>query len=127
MITEANIRESAMADSVYELQGAAYGVEAERVGVADFPPLRQSLDEVRRSPDCFLVWIEEGSIRGCLSYEVTPPLVTITRLVVRPACFRRGIASALLRDLESRLAPGSLICGFTADLNEPAVRTYEKN
>ncbi len=126
MVAVANIREPLVAEQIHVLQHAAYTVEAQRVGSSDFPPLRETLDTLHRSTDCFLVFMEDGNIIGCLSYEQSGAVFTITRLVVCPQHFRRGIASALLRQLESRLPSGSSICASTAELNEPAIRAYEK-
>ena len=126
MVTVANIREPLVAGQIHVLQRAAYSVEAQRIGSGDFPPLRETLDALRRCTDCFLVFVEDGNFIGCLSYEQAGAIFTITRLVVVPQHFRRGIASALLRRLESRPPLGSVICASTADLNEPAIRAYEK-
>jgi ribosomal protein S18 acetylase RimI-like enzyme len=126
MVTMANIRETQVAAQIHALQRAAYSVEAQRIGCIDFPPLRETLDALRRSTDCFLVFAANGSITGCLSYEWTVGCATITRLLVDPRHFRRGVASALLRALECRLPSGSVVCAVTADLNEPAIRAYEK-
>jgi len=126
MVTMINIQEEAVGTRILDLQRSAYAVEARLIGCGDFPPLREMLDDLRHCTDCFLVFVEKGEIVGCLSYERAGGIFTITRLVVSPRHFRRGIASALLRDLESRLSPGSVICASTADLNEPAIRAYEK-
>jgi len=50
----------------------------------------------------------------------------IPELAVSPRYFRRGVARALLRTLDSRLPVGSVICACTADRNEPAIRAYEQ-
>ena len=126
MVAVADIRKPAVAEQIHVLQHAAYAVEAQRIGSSDFPPLRETLDALRRCTDCFLVFVEDGKIVGCLSYGQSGAIFTITRLVVCPQHFRRGIASALLRQLESRLPSGSVVCASTADLNEPAIRAYEK-
>src|SRR5689334_18120960 len=126
MIRLANIRESAVAAQIHALQQAAYLVEAERIGCANFPPLRETPEVLQRSTDCFLVFIEHDNIIGCLSYESVRTSATITRLVVSPQHFRRGIATALLRALDGRLPVGSAAYASTADSNEPAIRAYEK-
>jgi len=125
MITLANIGDPVVAAQIHALQQAAYSVEAERIGCLDFPPLRETIDALQRSTDCFLVFAERGII-GCLSYESVETRATITRLVVSPQHFRRGIATALLRALDTRLPVGSVARASTADLNEPAIRAYEK-
>jgi ribosomal protein S18 acetylase RimI-like enzyme len=126
MVTLADIRETQVAAQIHALQRAAYSVEAQRIGCSDFPPLRETLDALQRSTDCFLVFAENGSIIGCLSYEWARACATITRLVVSPRHFRRGVASTLLRTLESRLPVGSVVCAVTAELNEAAIRAYER-
>ena len=127
MVTLADIREASVAAPIHALQQAAYSVEAQQIGCLDFPPLRETLEALQRSTDCFLVYAENGTIIGCLSYERAEDCTTITRLVVSPGHFRRGIASALLRALESRLPVGSVVCAWTAERNEPAIRAYEKH
>jgi len=127
VIRLANIRESAVAAQIHALQQAAYLVEAERIGRADFLPLRETIQVLQGSTDRFLVFLVCGSIVGCLSYESVGSNATITRLVVSPQHFRRGIATALLRSLDGRLPIGSSVYASTADSNEPAIRAYEKH
>ncbi len=126
MITVADIQESSVASQVHALQQAAYLVESEQIGCADFPPLHESIQTLQRSTDSFLVFVEAGRIIGALSFEIAGNCVTVTRLVVNPDHFRRGIASALLTALEGRLPAASTLCATTGDLNKPAIRAYEK-
>jgi ribosomal protein S18 acetylase RimI-like enzyme len=126
MVTVANIRDASVAAPVHALQQAAYAVEAQRVGCVDFPPLRESVEALQRSNDCFLIFVQEGRILGALSYECAGSCVTVTRLVVRPTHFRWGIGSALLCALECRLPANTLLCASTSDSNEPAIKAYEK-
>ena len=126
MIILADIREPSVARQIHALLQAAYAVEARRIGCDDFPPLHETVAGLGNCADYFLIYFEAGEIAGCLSYQNDAEGITITRLVVSPPQFRRGIASALLRELERCQPPGTVICGMTADLNEPAVRAYEK-
>jgi ribosomal protein S18 acetylase RimI-like enzyme len=126
MVTLADIRKSSVAAQIHALQRAAYSIEAQRIGCTDFPPLHETLDALQHSTDYFLVFVEHRSIVGCLSYEWAGRYATITRLVVDPRHFRRGIASALLGTLDSRLPVGSAVCAWTAELNEPALKAYER-
>ena len=50
MITEATPTEYSVAAQIHAVAQAAYTLEAERIGCAEFPPLRESLDELRQSP-----------------------------------------------------------------------------
>src|ERR1700722_18687891 len=126
MVLLADITQPAVAAQIHDLQRAAYTVEAQRIGCGDFPPLRETLDVFGRCTDCFLVFITSGKMVGCLSYEQSGTVFTITRLVVSPEHFRKGIASELLRALENRVPPGSVVCAMTAALNEPAIKAYVK-
>src|SRR2546423_13357324 len=126
MVTPADIRDSAVATQIHALQRAAYAIEADRIGCTDFPPLNEAFEMLQSSRDCFVVFVEEERIIGCLSYEWIGVRATITRLVVSPQYFRRGVASALLRILETRLPAGTIVCASTADLNEAAIRVYDK-
>ena len=126
MVILADIREPSVAAPIHALQRAAYAVEAQRIGCTDFPPLRETLDALQHSTDCFLAFVEGGSVVGCLSYEQVGTCVTVNRLVVSPLHFRRGIASALLCALDTRLPVDSVVCAWTADLNESAIKAYEK-
>jgi ribosomal protein S18 acetylase RimI-like enzyme len=125
MVAVANIRDSTVAVQIHELQRAAYAVEARLIGAGEFPPLRESAADLLECRDNFLVFVAEGNILGCLSYESAGMVVTISRLVVNPSHFRRRIATALLQELERRLPTGSVIQASTAELNGPAIKAYE--
>ena len=127
MISLFNIREANIAGQIDALQQAAYAIEAQLIGCRDFPPLRETADDLRRSPDSFLVFMIDGCPVGCLSFHQGEGIVEITRLIVSPRHFRRGIASSLLRTLENRLPTGSVIVATTADLNAPALAAYAKH
>ena len=126
MITEATPAEYSIAAQIHAVAQAAYTLEAERIGCAEFPPLRESLDELRQSSDSFLVFQQSGSIIGALSFDRSTDPVAITRLVVSPAHLRQGIATALLSDLEQRLSPTARLSVSTAQTNTPAVLLYQR-
>ena len=127
MLKVADIRDGAVATEIHAVQQAAYAVEARWIGCRDFPPLRETIAEFQHSRDRFLVFEWEGRIVGALAYERGVDCVTINRLVVSPDHFRRGIASALLATLEDRLTVGTLLRASTAELNQAAIKTYEKH
>ena len=126
MITEATPAEYSVAAQIHAVAQAAYKLEAERIGCAEFPPLRESLDELCQSSDSFLVFQQAGSIIGALSFDRSSDPVAITRLVVSPAHLRQGIATALLSDLEQRLSPTARLSVSTAQTNTPAVILYQR-
>jgi len=126
MISEATPAEYSVAAEIHAVAQAAYALEAERIGFAEFPPLRESLEELRQSSDSFLVFQQSGSIIGGLSYRRGTDTVAITRLVVSPEHLRRGIATALLSELESRVFPIARLTVSTAATNAPAISLYKR-
>ncbi len=126
MITAATPKEHPVAAQIYAVTQAAYALEAEWIGCADFPPMRESLENLRCSSDSFLVFRQSDVIVAALSYECCAEDVVITRLVVRPTHLRQGIATALLTDLERRFPRATRFVVSTAQANLPAVRLYEQ-
>ncbi len=126
MITEATPAEDPIAAQIYALAQAAYTLEAKQIGCADFPPLRESLDDLRRSSDSFLVFRLSAEIVGALSFTRSANSLVITRLVVSPAHLRRGIATALHTRLEGMLASGVRFTVSTAQSNTPAIALYHR-
>jgi ribosomal protein S18 acetylase RimI-like enzyme len=125
MISEANPSEHSVAKQIHAVSQAAYALEAERIGCAEFPPLRETLDKLRQCSDTFLVFQQAGRIVGALAFDGTSDPVLITRLVVSPEHLRRGIATALLTELERRL-PAVRLKVSTALANTAAVSLYER-
>lgn len=126
MIADAIQSNQSVAIQIHAVAQAAYALEAERIACADFPPLHESLDDVRRSSDSFLVFEQAGRIVAALSFDRVADPVTITRLIVSPAHLRQGIATALLAALERRLPPMAPIAVSTAQFNTPAVALYQQ-
>lgn len=126
MITEATPAEQSIAVQIHAVTQAAYALEAERIGCADFPPLRESLNELRQSSDSFLVFQQNGVVVGVLSFARGTDSVVISRLVVSPTRLRQGIATALLSELERRLVPHEHLTVSTAQANTPAVLLYQR-
>lgn len=125
MVVPLTTLDAATAAAIQAVAQAAYALEAERIGCADFPPLRESVDDLRQSIDRFLIFQQGGDIVGALSFDATSAPVVITRLVVEPAHLRRGVATALFDALE-RLLPGAGISASTAQANAPAVALYRR-
>jgi ribosomal protein S18 acetylase RimI-like enzyme len=126
MITEATPTEHSVAAQIHAVAQAAYALEAERMDCTDFPPLRESLHELQRSSDRFLVFQQFGTIVGVLSFVPDTDPVPITRLVVSPEHLRQGIATALLSELERRLFPIARLSVSTAATNAPAISLYKR-
>ncbi|MFD5622277.1 GNAT family N-acetyltransferase [Streptomyces yangpuensis] len=130
-----DLTDDATAAAVHRIGRAAYTVEAELIGFDGIPALRESLAEMRAQA---LHWAgavsEDGELAGFLAWEEEPndgtgtgigTDISIDRLCVAPAFFRRGVASLLLRHALAELFPGRPVQVTTGAANTPAVRLYE--
>jgi len=126
VISEIDIHDDCAAAEIHALSEAAYALEAERISCPDFPPLRETLEELQRSRERFLVFRQDGRMLGAIAFGAVPGAVTISRLVVNPADLRRGIATALLNALHQLHPPGVTITVTTAAVNAPAISLYRK-
>ena len=127
MITEAVLPEDSVVAQIHALLMVAYALEADRIGCVNFPPLRETIEELRQSADRFLVFKRADRIVGALSFDCSADSVTITRLVVSPSHLRQGIATALLTSLEERIPRGARLSVSTATANSAAVLFYRRH
>jgi ribosomal protein S18 acetylase RimI-like enzyme len=126
MIGEGNLTDEACVAQIHAVSQAAYTLEAERIGCANFPPLQESLADLRQNTDCFLVFRQDDGIVGVLSYARRSRPVVITRLVVSPTHLRQGIASSLLAHLEQQFPADAWLSVSTAEANSVAVLLYRR-
>lgn len=126
VISAVDPRDPLIAAQLYTLQQQAYTLEAELIGCSEFPPLRESIEELSRSTNSFIGFASDGQMVGALSFCVSADNVTITRLLVSPHHLRRGIATALITELEQRIPPTAQLHVFTAHVNVPAVSLYKR-
>jgi GNAT superfamily N-acetyltransferase len=116
--------DASVAEAIRELMALGYAVEAARLGVADFPPLRRTAAHIAASGARFLgVWDADTLVAVAEVERPASGRVHLGSLVVRPTHFRRGLASALLR----RVLDGDGGDEFTVSTgvrNEPALRLY---
>ncbi|MFJ7205471.1 GNAT family N-acetyltransferase [Streptomyces sp. NPDC098789] len=131
LVRPLDLADDATAAAVYRIGRAAYAVEAELIGFDGIPALRESLAELRSRP---LNWLgalsPAGEVAGFLAWEAAPEAaaaaISIDRLCVDPAFFRRGVGSLLLRHLLEEVVPGRAVGVTTGAVNAPAVTLYER-
>jgi ribosomal protein S18 acetylase RimI-like enzyme len=108
------------------LQRASYGVEADLVGAPSLPPMHETAEQLRACGETFLGLRRTGRLLGAVAYKRDGATVDIHRLVVHPAAFRRGVATALLDALEGReTGAGRWVVGTSA-ANAPALALYAR-
>ncbi|MVP02004.1 GNAT family N-acetyltransferase [Paenibacillus lutrae] len=116
------------------LQTASYIVEARLIGYQEIPPLKDSPLTLRCSKETFngyyLTETEAQGhsevLAGAIAWERSGSIVTITRMMVHPGHFRKGIASQLMRHLLERHPDASKFVVSTSETNEPAILLYSK-
>jgi ribosomal protein S18 acetylase RimI-like enzyme len=126
VIRPLDLGDDATLAAVVALQRASYAVEAELIGAPSLPPLVETPEQVRASGETFLGASDGGTLLGAVSYRRDGDTVDIHRLVVSPAAFRRGIATALLDALEEREAGATRWIVGTGAANLPARALYER-
>ena len=119
-----DIQDRVLAQQVLAVQRPSYQIESCLIDYPNLPPLFETAAELQNSEEAFVGYWLDGQLAGVLSYEERDLGVDIGRLVVHPDYFRRGIGRALLRWLETAVAP-TYITVSTAAKNLPAVQLYQ--
>jgi len=125
-VAELDLGDDATLERLVELQRASYAVEAELIGAAELPPMRETAGELRCCGERFLGARDEGELVGAISFRRAGGTVDIHRLVVDPAAFRRGVATALLDALDACQADATHWTVGTGAANGPARALYER-
>ena len=113
-----------VAAAIHAVMMAAYRVEAAILDVEDFAPLRRTPAQIAGAAGWFVgIAVAETLAAVAELGTMTPAGVQISSLVVAPEYFRRGLASALLRDV-IRIHPFDDVTVSTATGNRPALRLY---
>jgi ribosomal protein S18 acetylase RimI-like enzyme len=114
------------ARSVLELQRESYAVEAALIGSDGIPQLTETLAELRAAGLAWLGISDQTGLTGAVSWRILDDgTVDIHRLVVAPRAFRRGVASALLDELDARY-PDRPTLVSTGRGNGPALELYRR-
>ncbi|WP_052339417.1 GNAT family N-acetyltransferase [Gorillibacterium massiliense] len=146
MIRKIDFSENVAALQVLSLQLASYQAEAAVIGFSDFPPLKDSIESLRRSEETFIGWFETqesdqqgdpgesgngGSnaeeLAGCVAYRRNGKTVEISRMMVHPRHFRRKIADRLLDYLAESEKTAERFTVSAVTSNSPAVALYTKH
>ena len=117
-----DIETSSQIYSVFQL---SYAVEAELLGVKDFPPLKRPLESYLNSSNDFYGYLENNLLAGVIEVERTDKHIDINSLVVRPKFFRQGIGRKLIEFTFNRF-DSKLFIVETGVKNKPAIELYKK-
>src|SRR5262245_813175 len=61
-------RDPMVAEQIYWLQQAAYAVERDVIGYADFPPLSVTAQDIQQEPEVFVGYWEGATLAGVISF-----------------------------------------------------------
>lgn len=114
-----------LARKLLEIQHAAYAVEATLIGDARIPALYEDVDALRSAPLLWLAAFIGDRLVGAVGWTETQEEVDIDRLVVAPDVHRRGVGSALVREVVQRAGKRRTIVSTGRD-NVPARTLYEQ-
>ena len=124
MILTLNLQSLKTRQAVLAISLDAYGVEAELLGVSDFPPLQETVAELADNAHSFLGYYQEEVLSGVIELNREEGQIEICRLVVASHAFRMGIGSRLVK---AAIALGPPVRVMTAQANAPAIRLYERH
>jgi ribosomal protein S18 acetylase RimI-like enzyme len=110
---------------VLAVQRAAYAIEAELIGYPDLPPLHETLAALQATEEELWLCEEGDALVGVVGLEHGEDEMVIARLYVAPACFRRGVGSALVEHALAQAGGRSVRVG-TGARNAPALALYER-
>ncbi|MCP5047578.1 MAG: GNAT family N-acetyltransferase [bacterium] len=114
------------AGQIYGLFQASYPIEAELMGVTDFPPLNRGVKDILNSSTRFFGSVQGNTLVAAIEIDqIEDRKFNIDSLVVSPGCFRQGLGSRLLSWTLEELA-WQAVTVSTASANIPAIRLYQK-
>jgi ribosomal protein S18 acetylase RimI-like enzyme len=112
---------------IQELFFESYSIEAQLIGVDDFPPLRRTSTDICRAGSVFYGAFFGDELIAAAEIEQSDNKITnIAGFAVRPDEIRRGIGSEFLLFL-IRSIRQTIISVSTAEKNIPAISLYQKH
>lgn len=117
------------ASDLWRLQHAAYRIEAELIGVPDLPPLHDTIASLQASEEAF--WgcrDSDGELIGAIAAErAKDGSGVISRMMVHPDHFRKGIAGALIAHMMEAWKEVRAWEVTAEARNLPAIALYERS
>ena len=114
-----------VATEIHAVFRLSYKIEAQLVGVEDFPPLFRTVEHIQSAISRFIgLWID-SELAAVTEYTHNETHLSIDSLAVHPSFFRRGLASQLVQFLLDSVDWRSADVE-TAVANNPAITLYEK-
>lgn len=126
MINKLDHLNEEVASQIFTVFQNSYKIEAQLIGVIDFPPLLRSTKDIVNSETLFYGFNENESLTAVIEITIEDKLLDIHSLTVDPKYFRKGIANKLITYVLEKIDFSKAIVE-TAVVNIPAINLYKKH
>lgn len=126
MINKLDNANSKIASQIFEVFQSSYKIEADLIGVENFPPLSRTTQQIEHSSTTFFGFIDNENVVAVIEVNVVGSQLEIDSLTVAPTHFKKGIAAKLIKHVLEVYEYSQAIVE-TAVLNAPAISLYEKH
>ena len=126
MINRLDNSNEEVANQIFSVFQNSYKVEAQLIGVLDFPPLSRSAKDIENSKTLFYGFCENEYIAAIIEVAIKDKHLEINSLTVDPKYFRKGIADKLISYVLDEFVFTEAFVE-TAVVNEPAINLYKKH
>ena len=114
-----------LARTLLGIQQAAYALEAALIGDDRIPALHEDVEDLQSAELMWLAAFVDDRLVGALAWSENDQVFDIEKLVVAPDMHRRGIGSALIRDIRHRAGARHIVVSTGRD-NTPAATMYRR-
>jgi ribosomal protein S18 acetylase RimI-like enzyme len=126
MIKQLDNSNDHIANQIFNTFQRSYKIEAQLIGVVDFPPLQRSAKHIKSSKTLFYGFYENDCLAAVVEIVFENRHLEIHSLTVDPDHFRKGLANRLLRHVLTNFDFSEAIVE-TAVVNTPAINLYKKH
>jgi ribosomal protein S18 acetylase RimI-like enzyme len=126
MITKLDHTNEEVAGQIHTIFQNSYKIEAQLIGVLDFPPLLRSAKDIQRSATQFYGFNEDDCLAAVIEIAMEGERLEINSLTVDPSYFRKGIANKLISYVLEAIDFTEAVVE-TAVANVPAINLYKKH
>jgi len=126
MITKLDNSNEKVANQIFTNFQQSYKVEAQLIGVIDFPPLLRTAEDIAVSKTKFYGFFENNHLAAVIEVSIENMNLDIHSLTVAPQYFRKGIAGKLIGYIRETFDFSTAIVE-TAVVNTPAINLYKKH
>jgi ribosomal protein S18 acetylase RimI-like enzyme len=126
LITQLEHKNKRIATQIFTVFQNSYEIEAQLIGVSNFPPLQRTVNDIAASDTRFYGFFDNECLAAIIEITVDDQMLDICSLTVEPRFFRKGIADKLVDYVLSEFEFEKAVVE-TAVANAPAIKLYKKH